>query len=54
MDLFTRLEQRYGTVRAVARVLGLPEQRVYKWRARGIPKKYNAICERKLQQGAPQ
>ncbi len=52
MTLYTRLEQRYGTIRAAARVLGLPEQRVYKWRVRGVPQKYNAAIERKLQQGA--
>ena len=53
MDLITRLEQRYGTIRAAARVLGLPEQRVYKWKVRGVPTKYNALCERKLAQGVP-
>ena len=51
MDLYQRLEQRYGSIRAAARVLGLPEQRVYKWRVRGIPPKYNGMVQRKLNQG---
>jgi len=48
MDLYARLIERFGTGRAVARVLGLPEQRVYKWRVRGVPKKYNKQAERAL------
>ena len=54
MDLLDRMTNRFGTLRNVARVLGLPEQRVYKWKARGIPEKYNEKCERILRQGVPQ
>jgi len=50
MELFDRLITRYGTVRAAARVLGLPEQRVYKWRLRGMPTKYNKLAQRLLNQ----
>ena len=53
MSLYEQLEYRYGTIRAAARVLGLPEQRVYKWRIRGTPKKYKRIIELALSRGVP-
>lgn len=54
MSLIDAVVSRYGTVRNVAKLLDIPEQRIYKWRKRGVPEKYNPHLNRLLHQGVPQ